>query len=318
MKRRKFIKNNTGFLASIPFVNYFPNMISGFANEDVYKLKIGRFQGTIFKDLMFKYQAKDYFINAASEELQSSLYRYELSSDTIPSPYISMLLQDGERNILIDSGIGFSEDPIVFRGKEFVLKGQLKNLLLQQGIDGDKITDVIITHFHPDHIGGIFTSHGLPNFPNATFHVHKKEWDFWHSSKSVNQPPLFKFFIEKHITPLKGQRLNLIEGDFQEICAGVVSVDAGGHTEGQIGLIIGEGKEQVLYLSDAFLHPLHMEKLDWRTNYDLDHKTAKKTRMKLLELAYENNMKINAFHFDFPGMGIIEKEKNVWKWIYRK
>lgn len=285
-------------------------------NENIHKLKIGRFQCTIFKDLMFKYLAKDYFINAERNELDNYLNKYKVLPENIPSPYIAMLLQDSERNILIDSGIGFSEDPIVFRGKEFVLRGQLSNLLQENGIDRNKITDVIITHFHPDHIGGICTSEGKLNYPNAKFYFHEKEWDFWYSSKSDNQPPLFKFFIEQNITPLKNGNINIIKDDFQEICQGLKSVNAEGHTEGQIGLIIGDDNEQLLYISDAFLHPIHIEKLDWQTNFDSNHKKAKSTRIKLLELAHSNNMKINAFHFDFPGMGRIEKEGENWKWIY--
>ena len=287
-------------------------------NENIYKLKIGKFQCTIFKDLMFKYLAKDYFINAEKNELETYLNQYKISPENIPSPFISMLLQDGKRNILIDSGIGFSEKPTVFRGKEFVNKGQLSNLLKENGIDKNKITDVIITHFHPDHIGGICTSEGELNYPNAKFHFHQKEWDFWYSTKSDNQPPIFKFFIEQNISPLKNGNVILIRDDFQEILEGVKSVNAGGHTEGQIGLVIGDDTEQLLYISDAFLHPIHIEKLDWQTNFDSDHKKAKSTRIKLLELAYSNNMRINAFHFDFPGMGRIEKEKQNWKWIYDK
>ena len=268
-------------------------------NENIHKLKIGKFQCTIFKDLMFKYLANDYFINADKSELDSYLNKYRIEQESIPSPYIAMLLQDGKRNILIDSGIGFSEKPIVFKGKEFILKGQLSNLLKENGIDKNKITDVIITHFHPDHIGGVCTSKGDLNYPNAKFHFHQKEWDFWHSSKSDNQPPLFKFFIEQNITPLMNGNVNLVRDDFQEILEGIKSVNAEGHTEGQIALVIGDVDEQLLYISDAFLHPIHMERLDWQTNFDADHKKAKSTRIKLLELAHSNGMRINAFHFDF-------------------
>jgi hypothetical protein len=71
-----------------------------------------------------------------------------------------------------------------------------------------------------------------------------------------------------------------------------------------------------LYISDAFLHPLHIERLDWQTNYDLDHEKAKSSRIKLLELAHKERMLINAFHFDFPGLGRVEKHNNRWTWRY--
>lgn len=189
-------------------------------------------------------------------------------------------------------------------------------MLLQENIKKEDITDVVITHFHPDHIGGIFSENNQLNFPNARFHMHEDEWRYWHSSQSDNQPAQFKYFVEKNITKLKDLNLNLIKGDFVDLLPGITAMKADGHTPGQIAMIIGSENEQLLYISDAFLHPLHIERLDWQTNYDLDNTKAKASRIKLLELGYKNNMMINAFHFDFPGLGRIEKHDNNWIWNY--
>lgn len=287
-----------------------------FMEDSTHEFRIGRFQCIIFRDLMFKYQAKDYFINVDFKEVQSALGRFDITTEIIPSPYISLLMRDDDRTILIDSGIGFSNKPIVFKGKEFVLKGQLGNLLKKKGIEGTDITDVILTHFHPDHIGGVFSDTGQLNYPNAIFHIPKKKWDFWHSSESKAQPPLFKFFVKNNITALRDKRVNFIVEDFQELIDGIVAIEAPGHTPGQVALhISGEG-ENLLYISDAFLHPLHIEHLDWRTTFDLNHEIAKTTRTKLLDLASKNNTKINAFHFDFPGIGRADKSKGRWRWVY--
>ncbi|MEM9142949.1 MAG: MBL fold metallo-hydrolase [Bacteroidota bacterium] len=313
MKRRKFIQKNTGFLASLPLIPVNPLILFNGMEEAIFKYTIGRFECTLFKDLMFTYQAKDYFINANQKELDDALNRYNLSPESIPSPYIAMLLQDGNRNILIDSGIGFSENPIVFKGKTFVLKGRLRQLLAKENIHPGDITDVIITHFHPDHIGGLYTGEGSLVFSNAQFHMRQNEWDFWHSPKADSQPPLFHYFIKKNITPLKNGSLNLITKDNVQLYEGITALETPGHTPGQLALVI-EGK--LLYISDAFLHPLHMEHLDWRTSYDLDHEKSRKTRVKLLELAHTEGMRIHAFHFDFPGLGFAEKYKQGWKWVF--
>ena len=318
MKRRQFIRDSAKILAAIPLMSFHSNPIIWTMNSEVYRCKIGDFDCTIFKDFMFKYQAKDFFINADKKELDESLLKYNVPPDNIPSPFIAMLLQDGDRKILIDAGIGYSEEPIVFRGKEYFWKGQLNYLLGKENVDPSEITDVVITHFHPDHIGGVFSSDNQLVFPNATFHMHQNEWDYWHSSKSDYQPPLFKFFIEKNITPLKNKSINLIKDDYQGLGKDITSVNAEGHTDGQIALIIGNKNDQLLYISDAFLHPIHIEKMNWQTNYDLDHEKAKNTRLKLLDLAYKEGMKINAFHFDFPGIGTAQKENLNWKWVYEE
>ncbi len=287
-----------------------------FSVADVVRFQVGKINCTVLRDLMFKYLAKDFFINAQQEDLERELAKYRLSPDNIPSPFIAMLLQYDEKKILIDTGIGFLEKPLLFRGTTYTFKGRLHQLLEQEKISKEDITDVIITHFHPDHIGGIFSETGKLNFPNAQFHMHEEEWNYWHTSKSDGQPDLFKYFIEKNITPLRNFNLNLFKRDFVNLFPGVTALKADGHTPGQVALDIQSDSAHLLYISDAFLHPLHIERLNWQTNYDLDHEKAKHSRIKLIELAYKNNMLVNAFHFDFPGLGRITKLKNSWGWNY--
>jgi glyoxylase-like metal-dependent hydrolase (beta-lactamase superfamily II) len=265
---------------------------------------------------MFKYLAKDFFINADPAELNKALEKYQIKPDNIASPFTPILIQHDNKKILIDTGVGFSEKPVIVKGNSVIFRGKLQQLLQEQNIKNEDITDVIITHFHPDHIGGIFNDEAKLNFPNARFHMHKNEWNYWHSPQSDNQPAQFKYFIEKNITSLKDLNLNLIEGDFVEVLPGITTIKADGHTTGHIGVVIHSEKEHLLYTSDAFLHPLHIERLDWQTSYDLEHEKAKQSRIKLLELARKENMLVNAFHFDFPGLGRIDKSENSWIWKY--
>jgi glyoxylase-like metal-dependent hydrolase (beta-lactamase superfamily II) len=316
MQRRKFLKSSSSLIGMFPLTHFDQFNTTLFTDDDVVRINIGNLKCTVFRDYMFKYLAKDFFINASQEELNLALNKYHTVPDNIPSPFIAVLLQLNDKKILIDTGVGFSEKPITVRGNSVWFKGRLQQLLQQENIKKDDITDVIITHFHPDHIGGIFSEDEKLNFPNARFHMHEDEWHYWHSSQSTNQPGQFKYFIEKNITKLKGYNLHLIRGDYVDLLAGITAVKADGHTPGQIGLIIHSGKEYLLYISDAFLHPLHIERLNWQTNYDLDQGKAKQTRVKLLELAFKDDMLVNAFHFDFPGLGRLDKHANNWTWNY--
>ena len=237
-------------------------------NTEVVKINVGKIRCTIFRDLMFTYQAKDFFINANQQELNQSLSNYLINPNNIPSPFVAMLLQQNDKNILIDTGIGFFEEPMIFRDMSYPFKGRLHQLLLQENIKKEDITDVIITHFHPDHIGCIYDSAGKLNFPNAQFHIHEQEWNFWHSSQADKQPALFKHFIEINITLLKNLNLQLFTGDFTELLPWITDVKIAVHTPGQIALAIHSYKEHLLYISDAFLHQLHIDHVDWQTNYD--------------------------------------------------
>lgn len=319
MQRREFLRNSTLSLGALPFlsINELNIMCSSLiTNADIFKIEIGKIKCTLFRDTLYTYQAKNFFSNATPDELSSALSKYHLTPDNIPSPFIAALLQQGNKKILIDTGLGFSDKPVIVGGTTHQLKGKLHHLLQQENINQEDITDVIITHFHPDHIGGVFSEDEKLLFPQARFHVHEDEWAYWHSSQSANQPASFKYFIEKNITKLKAGNLHLIKGDFNQLLPGITVVKAEGHTPGQIALIIQSGKKQLLYISDAFLHPLHIEKLDWQTSYDLDHGKAKQSRIKLLDLAYKADMLVNAFHFDFPGLGRIAKHQNSYLWGY--
>lgn len=304
-------------MSAIPFfdLNTFilPNLFQK-QEPEVAKLQIGRCECLIMRDNILSYSSKDFFLDVPQAELLTALRRYNINPENMPSPFIGLLLKYDERRVLIDTGMGFAEKPVMIGDHPFERKGRIQHLLASENIKNEEITDVIITHFHPDHIGGIYNENKNLNYPNATYHMPQKEWDFWHSSKAENASPFFKFFIADQITPLKDQDLNLFSGDFNEIVPNVFAVEAFGHTPGHIAVDVNFDEKHLLYISDAFLHPLHMENLHWRTRYDMDHEKAQESRIKLLDLAYRENMIVNAFHFDFPGLGRVEKEGTDWKW----
>src|SRR5215210_7397770 len=103
MQRRKFLKSGTTLIGLFPFiqVNHFNTLNTTFLMDaDVIKINIGKFSCTIFRDLMFNYLAKDFFINANPEELKQSLKKYNVALENIPSPFIAILLQQNDRKIL--------------------------------------------------------------------------------------------------------------------------------------------------------------------------------------------------------------------------
>ncbi len=311
MKRRKFIRSITVPSITWPIYKHMGSLTE--LEADLYEFSVGKVKCTVFRDLMFTYKVSDYFMNAADGDLAPALKRYDIGAGGIRSPFIALLIQVEGRNILVDTGLGHEDEPITFGGQTIPIKGQLKFLLPTIGVQPADITDVILTHFHPDHIGGVFTG-TESNYPNARFHVHQREWDYWSSSASDHENPLFKYFIERNIEPLAQGNINILTKDAQEIVDGITSIDAPGHTPGQIALLLHSEDQSLLYSSDAFLHPLHVERLDWRTVYDRDHDQARRTREKLLAIARSENAMINSFHFDFPGLGVAAKKGQGWEW----
>jgi glyoxylase-like metal-dependent hydrolase (beta-lactamase superfamily II) len=108
--------------------------------------------------------------------------------------------------------------------------------------------------------------------------------------------------------------VRLIEGE-SEIVPGITALPAPGHTPGQIALWVDSGGEQLLYLSDAVLHPIFLEHPDWYSVYDRDRPVALATMRRLVERAVDTGALVHGFHFDpAPGLGRIRTDGNVWRW----
>lgn len=131
---------------------------------------IGEFRCYPLADGENRYPKTAIFPGRSDEELAGFLTREELSSD-LPVGYSALLIDTGKQRILIDTGAG----PLG------PATGRIRESLDRYGFSPDQIDLVILSHLHPDHIGGLLTPEGELSFPNAEFLVSKSEHDFWMS-----------------------------------------------------------------------------------------------------------------------------------------
>ena len=281
---------------------------------DFYRFKLGKFDCAIIKDLDFVYQAKDFAINATKEELEGAVTKYHGKPDVIPSPYIALWVDTGSSQLLIDTGIGYSETPLSFQGKDHYFKGQLLNVMRREGINPAEIDTVVLTHFHPDHIGGVFNDDEKLNFPNANFVFFQKEWNYWFSDAAQNIPYIFSHFINKQIAPLKDVSHEGLKEHTQEIYPGIHLLFTPGHTPGHMAVRLESQGQHLLYISDAVLHPMCLENPHWQTAFDFDQQLTYDSKIKLVEQAVKENYLVCAFHFPFPCLGYFKPENDHWIW----
>ena len=136
----------------------------------------------------------------------------------------------------------------------------LENLRTLRVEPGD-IDIVILTHGHPDHIGGNTDSRGQLVFPNARYVMWKQEWEFWTSEEglsSIRLPEPFNemlvSFARANLPPIE-RRLDLVERS-SEIVPGVEALPAPGHTAGHMALAVSSGSERLLVMADAIIQPI--------------------------------------------------------------
>jgi len=214
----------------------------------------------------------------------------------VVTPFNALLVRSGRRVILVDSGIG------ELAGEEGEGAGLLLDSLRAAGVAPTDVHDVIVTHAHPDHVGGL-TAGGWPTFARARHHVSAPEVDFW-----LGQDPQERLCAPAADVLVGAARAALItlqDADLLVACApdaqiapGVRLVPAPGHTPGHVAVAVDDGGDTLLYLADVLLHEEELAHPEWTSVVDTDPATAVATRRAILDRAVEVGARIAGFHLE--------------------
>jgi glyoxylase-like metal-dependent hydrolase (beta-lactamase superfamily II) len=270
-------------------------------NSGVYHFKLGKFNLISISDGALTVPAAVFAGNATPEELKTAL-RQNFQGETLTADCNVLLVDTGTKKILIDTGSGnFNGDTA----------GKLIANLQQVQIKPTDITDVILTHAHSDHVGGLNNPSGL-NFPKARYYINKTEWDFW-TGKSVDLPN-FKgpADMKKQAIELAQKQLKLIRDRVtmiqpnQEFLPGITAIPAYGHTPGHIAVRIASGNDVLIHTADiVHISFINLWNPSWTPIFDADQEMAAKTRQEILAKVAGDRTLMFAYHFPYPGIGNI-------------
>jgi glyoxylase-like metal-dependent hydrolase (beta-lactamase superfamily II) len=265
-------------------------------------IKAGDFKITTISDGHLNLPAAMFAPNVTDAERASALKAAGQSGASIVSPLNVTLIETPIERILIDVGSG---------GRFMDTAGKLGDGLEAAGIDPEKITKVIYTHAHPDHIWGTVNEFDELSFPNAAHYISEAEWNFWMSKDVLGKLPKdrhsFAIGAQRNLKAAK-DRLNTIKPG-AELIPGLNILATAGHTPGHISVEVGSGKGAVVVLGDALTHPvISFQYPQWRPASDQEPEKAVATRMRLLDKLATDGNRIIGYHLPAPGIGRVERK----------
>lgn len=200
----------------------------------------------------------------------------------------NLLLESGDRKILIDTGIGNGWD------EKFVkiysidqTENSLFNSLKEKGIAPEDITDVILTHLHFDHTGGAVVFDGekvLPAFPNAKYYVRKKQFE-WANNPSDRDKGSF---VKNRFNTLYDEGILALIDEGKEFDEGIELFEVNGHTFSQQLVKISDNSKTLFYCADLIPFASHLH-IPYVMGFDLQPLITVLEKKEYLFQAVEEN-----------------------------
>ncbi|WP_324695206.1 MBL fold metallo-hydrolase [Novosphingobium sp. RL4] len=220
------------------------------------------------------------------------------------------LVRGGGRTVLIDAGAGGFKQ----------WGGRLKTNLLLAGIQPSQIDAILLTHAHPDHVGGLMDASGEAVFPNAELVAHHREVAFWQDDGNLSRAPeraRGNFLVARQA--FDGFRDRLRTFDAGEVLPGMTAVPLPGHTAGHTGYRLDSGDQSLLVWGDIVHFPqIQIPRPEVSIAFDQDAHLAADTRSKLLDSVASDRLLIAGMHLGQPGFARIERKKLAYGVAYQE
>jgi glyoxylase-like metal-dependent hydrolase (beta-lactamase superfamily II) len=231
------------------------------------------------------------------------------SLNRIPLALTCLLIRAGDRNILVDTGLGSKEDEKFHHMFAVERPHPLLSGLKQLGIGPEDIDIVINTHLHFDHAGGntMRDAHArlAPTFPRARYFVQRGEFD---DATHANERTKASYRPENFLPLADAHCWEFLEGD-GEIVPGITAVVTGGHTRSHQAVKLQSNGEVAYFLGDLIPTVSHLP-LPYIMGYDLFPTATLESKRSVLNQAYEDRWLLLFEHDPQIQAGYVQKDED--------
>lgn len=220
-------------------------------------------------------------LNASEADFTALSAAAHIPADRSLNFFTPVLVETATEAVLFDTGL----DPQGIRAA-----------LAAAGKTPEQITTVVLTHMHPDHIGGVMDG-STPTFGNAGYATGAVEFDAW--ARRDNET------FEAKIRPVAA-KLRLLQ-DEETLSPGISAILAPGHTPGHMAFRLDSAGRSLILAADTANHYVwSLERPDWEVRFDADKAQAAATRKRLLGMIAAEGLPFIGYHMPFPGIGYLE------------
>ncbi|KWT87607.1 MULTISPECIES: MBL fold metallo-hydrolase [unclassified Variovorax] len=277
-----------------------------------YALSVGGIDALVVSDGVLPLPTSTLATNADPADLANWLDHMFMPPDKFDWPLNVMVARSGGQTILIDAGLGGQ-----FSG--FPRAGQFPQRLDAAGIELESVTDVIITHMHMDHVGGLLVAGVKERLrPDVRIHVSAAEVAFWtspdfsHTLMPKPVPDVLRSTATSFYNEYR-DRLRIFD-DTHEVAPGVIVRLTGGHTPGHSVVDLVSGGERLTFAGDA-VFPVGFDHPGWHNGFEHDPEESARVRVRLFrELAHTRGLLVAA-HLPFPSVGRVAIDGHAFRWV---
>ena len=274
-----------------------------------YRMMLGDFEVTALFDGVLDFSPKELLTHTTHAQVDELLHR-SFEGDEVLTSVNAYLINTGDKLVLIDTGAGETFGPGL---------NKLQSNLKLAGYQPEQVDIVLITHMHPDHLGGLFLE-GKRMFPNAIVYAGKADAAYWLDEAEMNKVPTEKqkFFhdAQSNMNPyVQAGQFNPILGDTQ-LAPGIRAVEAHGHTPGHTIYAV-ESKGQKLMVWGDLIHvaAVQFPEPQVTITFDVDSKLAAVQRKKAYVEAAKGRYLVASAHLPFPGLGHLRAARKGYEWV---